>query len=77
MYGCMQDAILAEVRDYSQSWSVSWGNASLESWSKQWQNIAFTYRQSEGLILYFNGEEVSRKTVRMYNNCFVKNVFRR
>ena len=70
--GCMQDAIQVQVRDYSYLWTASWGNSSLESWSKQWQNIAFTYRYSGSVTLYFNGEEVSKQTVReleILSNC--------
>ena len=62
--GCKQEAIRVHIRSYSQTWLLTWGNATQESWSKQWSNVIFTFRQSEGITLYFNGEEVKKQTVR-------------
>ena len=64
--GCETRGFNVHISGYRQSWALTWGNATDESWSKRWSNVAFTFLQSEGLFLYFNGEEVKKQTV---NTC--------
>ena len=49
-----------------------WGNASQETWSTKWSNLAFTFLESEGITLYFNGEEVKKQPVRGIKFYFIQ-----
>jgi len=60
--GCIQGAFRVNVRSYSQTWDLTWGNTADAIWSRNWTNMAFTFLQSEGIVLYINGAEVKRQT---------------
>jgi len=60
--GCKTGSFDVQVLGYSQSWILTWGDGTDESWSKRWSNVAFTFLQSEGLTLYFNGKKVRKQT---------------
>lgn len=62
LYGCRKDAIFVSARDYGRSISMMWGNAYNETLYSTWSHFAFTLHNSQGLAMYFNGEEVARKT---------------
>lgn len=63
LYGCRKDAIFVGARDYGRSITMMWGNAYNETLYSTWSHFAFTLHTSQGLAMYFNGEEVARKTV--------------
>jgi len=65
--GCSNDAFIVYINSYTQSWTLSWGNASDPFWSGNWSNLAFTFLQSEGIVLYVNGAEVKKQTSPSYH----------
>ena len=63
MNACEQNAFRVRLREQSTKVEIAWGNAHNDSLHKTWSHILFTYNYADGIVLYFNGEEVKRAQV--------------